>query len=158
MGALATEEGQVLDRAAATANNRHKLRNFLYVVAAFIIAAGAALAWLLYAHHKSIRSFRQAHEFFELEIDRNLAPGSDKHQVQRFLDEHHFSYVELNSRNFGPVHADQWYDDAFTTLQGYSSYIEAPRPICRIFAEFKFDRNNRFLNHRDHLSCKESLF
>jgi hypothetical protein len=120
-------------------------------VVAFVISV------LVYARRQSRYAFQQAKNSFEREVDRDLPKNSDKRRVQQFLSAREYGYGELDSRNI-MIDPDAWYHDGRSTIQGYSPYIAAYRPICRIFVEFKFDDSDKLIVYRDHLSCKEVLF
>lgn len=155
--------GILVLKGAAMLGDRPRLKVVFFVAAGLALLAGVTVGVLIYAQLSSRRLFRHAQESFELDVHRDLPVGSPEDQVRGFLDRRGLAYAEINERNDGPYlsasrNSDSWYTDTFKVIQGHTSYISAPRFLCRISFEFKFDKQEKLLGYRDQLTCKEALF
>jgi hypothetical protein len=139
----------------AAASKPLAIRFLMYAAGIIILFVVVGIVGIVYTHVQRKHAIQQAKASFDMDLRRELQIGTGKLQVSMFLDKHSFAYKELGHEDF--LQSDSWYLDAQHTIQGYSRYITPSDPICRIFAEFKFNDAERLIDYRDHLSCKEAL-
>ena len=139
-------------------NRFRKVGLFLFVSA--ILASGVLGVWWYYKlRTKTI--LRQERANLLLDITRSLPTGVHDSKVQAFLYERKIAYGVIEPHPTIPGDwvkddwlADPWYRDTTKTIQANGPWIKAPLATCRMFLEFKFDKEGKLLGYRDQPACR----
>ena len=135
-------------------NQRHFWIILLAVACIALIGAWLHELWR-YKDLEASTSLQLAACKLEKDIDHRLPVGSDDSSVRRFLDDHHIVYAEID---VDPnMLSDTWYVGAIRTIDAQTAFVQLPSGACRTFIQFKFDKDSRLVDYRDHPSCKGTL-